>query len=234
MGTIIDSVCDLAVRVANDNSHGYSQVNRWGQDYDCSSLVIWLWTQCGVDVKSRGATYTGNMTQAFLQSGFRKVNPVTEGLKAGDVLINVVHHAALYIGNGKIVEASIAETGTTHGRPGDQTGREISIDPYYDFPWDWVLRYDADVVTPVLDTGANYTDDNKCNVVIPMIESGFYGPAVAAAQAALNYHGFGPLDVDGDFGPETEKATRNFQKRHNLEIDGIIGPITWNTLFYWR
>ena len=232
---VIDKVCSLAIEIANDDTHGYSQRNRWGPDFDCSSLIVWLWTQCGVDVKSRGATYTGNMYNAFLQAGFRKVDPVLENLQAGDVLLNVIHHTALYIGNNKIVQAAIAENGTVHGQTGDQTGKEIAIYSYYDYPWDYVLRYEEkEESKPSLSVGANYGDDNYCLTAIPMIESGFYGPAIAAAQAALNYHGFGPLVLDGDFGPETEKATRLFQKRHGLEIDGIIGSITWNTLFYWR
>ena len=29
-----------AIKIANDPAHGYDQDNRWGPDYDCSSLVI--------------------------------------------------------------------------------------------------------------------------------------------------------------------------------------------------
>ena len=32
-----------AIRIANDPAHGYDQDNRWGPDYDCSSLVISAW-----------------------------------------------------------------------------------------------------------------------------------------------------------------------------------------------
>lgn len=237
----IDEVCKLAVEIATDDSHGYSQRNRWGPDYDCSSLVIHVWTACGVDVKGLGASYTGNMLNAFLQAGFRKVNPVMENLIPGDVLLNVAHHTALYIGNGKIVQATIAENGTVYGEFGDQTGGEIGIFPYYDYPWDYVLRYvetsepPAPAPSPLpLPPGANYGDENICYAGVPMLETGCYGPAVAALQGALNYHGFGPLEIDGDFGPETELSVRQFQKRHNLEIDGIVGPITWGNLFYWR
>jgi hypothetical protein len=34
------SAINWAVAIANDDSHGYDQTNRWGPDYDCSSLVI--------------------------------------------------------------------------------------------------------------------------------------------------------------------------------------------------
>ena len=40
MATKIDKAVTWAVGIANDNSHGYDQADRWGPDYDCSSLVI--------------------------------------------------------------------------------------------------------------------------------------------------------------------------------------------------
>ena len=39
-----------------------------------------------------------------------------------------------------------------------------------------------------------------------------------------------PLDLDGLFGPRTDRAVRRYQARHKLEIDGIVGPRTWLTL----
>lgn len=134
---------------AKDNSHGYDQRYRWGErgDYDCSSAVISAWQAAGVPVKSKGATYTGNMLAAFLACGFsdvtRTVNLATgAGLQRGDVLLNTTHHTAMYCGNGKEVEASINEKGTAvGGAPGDQTGREFLIRPYRNYPWNHVLRY---------------------------------------------------------------------------------------------
>lgn len=38
------------------------------------------------------------------------------------------------------------------------------------------------------------------------------------------------IDVDGEFGPVTEAAVREFQRRHALVPDGIVGPITWHAL----
>ncbi|MCH4013796.1 MAG: LysM peptidoglycan-binding domain-containing protein [Solobacterium sp.] len=134
---------------AKDNSHGYDQRYRWGErgDYDCSSAVISAWQAAGVPVKSKGATYTGNMLSVFLACGFsdvtRTVNLATgAGLQRGDVLLNTTHHTAMYCGNGKEVEASINEKGTAvGGAPGDQTGREFLIRPYRNYPWNHVLRY---------------------------------------------------------------------------------------------
>lgn len=235
---IIENVCSLAVQIAEDNSHGYSQYNRNGNpDFDCSSLVIYLWTKCGVDVASAGATYTGNMLNAFLSKGFRKVNPVLESLQAGDVLLNVVHHTALYIGNGQIVQATISENGTIHGNPGDQTGKEIGIFKYYDYPWDYVLRYEPNTPDPKPDhkPEISYTEDDCVNVRIPELVRGEWGSAVSAMQACLKYHGFYlHRDIDGYFDASTETALLDFQRKHNLERDGICGALTWHELMFWN
>lgn len=106
--------------MANDDSHGYCQDHRWGADgdYDCSSAVITAWENAGVPVKTKGATYTGNMPGVFTTNGFEvvthEVNLNTgSGLKRGDVLLNTTYHTAMYCGNGKEVEASINERNST-------------------------------------------------------------------------------------------------------------------------
>ena len=232
----IDEAVKLAIDIARDDSHGYSQQNRTGPDYDCSSLIIHIWDSIGVNVSSRGATYTGNMAQAFLQAGFRKVNPAVESLQPGDVLLNIQHHTALYIGDGKIVQAAIAENGTVHGLPGDQTGGpdglrgEIGIYPYYDYPWDLILRY-----SPGTNPEISYRDDRCKETQMPMLQHGDWGPAVAAMQGALMYHGFMTNQKpSGMFDTGTETYLLAFQRKHGLEIDGICGPKTWNELCYWR
>ena len=69
----------FALDIANDDSHGYDQVNRWGSpDYDCSSLVITAYDKAGVPVKSKGATYTGNMREAFKKCGFVEVSDMVK------------------------------------------------------------------------------------------------------------------------------------------------------------
>lgn len=55
------------------------------------------------------------------------------------------------------------------------------------------------------------------------------GPDVQQAQTALGRWGFN-LVPDGVFGPATQRAVEQFQRRQGLTPDGIIGPQTWAVL----
>ena len=60
--------------------------------------------------------------------------------------------------------------------------------------------------------------------------SGNIDPAkVKHVQEMMKAQG-GKLDIDGKFGPSTEKAVREFQKKNGLKVDGIVGPQTMAAL----
>jgi peptidoglycan hydrolase-like protein with peptidoglycan-binding domain len=64
----------------------------------------------------------------------------------------------------------------------------------------------------------------------PTIRRGAKGDAVKLLQFLLGEHGF-PVTIDGDFGPNTERAVKDFQEfRGSLTVDGIVGPLTWTAL----
>ena len=227
---VIDKAINWAVSIANDNSHGYDQLHRWGPDYDCSSLLISAWQQAGVPVQANGATYTGNMKNVFIKCGFESIKFVKGmSLKRGDVLLNEKHHTAMYIGDGKVVMASINENGKAVGcRTGDQTGREILTCNYYvpSYGWDYVLRYP--------------TQEEVINVSVTLrqIKEGDICVEVGMVQTLLNKLGYvgkngRALTVDNDFAPNgnTAYAVANFQKAKGLNPDKVIGPKTYEYLF---
>lgn len=154
---IINDAVEWAVNIANDDTHGYDQANRQGPDYDCSSLCINAYQQAGINVKGAGASYTGNMKDAFVSCGFDAIS-YSSGmtLLKGDIILNESDHVVIYIGNNQVVNASINELGTTTGgETGDQTGTEIYIRSMYEYSsgWDYVLRL------PVSDSGSDEPDE---------------------------------------------------------------------------
>jgi peptidoglycan hydrolase-like protein with peptidoglycan-binding domain len=59
----------------------------------------------------------------------------------------------------------------------------------------------------------------------PTLRRDSSGGAVSSLQRALAALG-ADLAVDGSFGPNTERAVRDFQTRSGLEADGVFGPAT--------
>lgn len=145
-----DRFVDLALKYAEDDSHGYSQKppsGRWGPDYDCSSLVYFLANEAGYPVGAGGdkVRFTGTMLKDFEKAGFQILpfaNVGISDLEVGDILLNLALHAEVYVGNGESVGATGSETGDYVGEAGDQTGHEIEKHPVttFDKEWDYILR----------------------------------------------------------------------------------------------
>ena len=211
--------------IANDPKHGYSQLNRWGSpdtwsDYDCSSLVISAYEAAGIKVKTAGATYTGNMYNAFIKCGFKDVtSQITlssgKGLKAGDVLLNHTHHTAMMINTTQLAQASIDEKGgIMGGKVGDQTGQEIHIRTYYNYPWNVVLRYPETVELPTLDK-SGYKKGSKTIGVLSLKQQLLYAKKKGMVSANMNN--------DSNFGSGTQKAVNELLKKWGYKQNGIAG-----------
>jgi peptidoglycan hydrolase-like protein with peptidoglycan-binding domain len=137
----------------------------------------------------------------------------------------------MFVGDGLEVEASINEKGGAHGgQPGDQTGREILVRAYRNYPWDCVLRYVGNgEPVPDVPTGKPY------NFTVHTVRRGSKGADVLLLQRLLRGMSFRDDDNvvlvrDGEFGEKTEQALRKFQKKYNLEVDGICGPASWGKM----
>lgn len=149
-----------------DEGHGYSQPGRTGHgsesicidgatyqfkggDRDCSSAVISAYEAAGVNCG--GATYTGNMRALMCATGNFEWKSADCIAQRGDIYLNECGegmdggngHAAMCISSNPnmLAEFSTSENGGIDGRPGDQTGQESRIVPYYDCPWDGILHY---------------------------------------------------------------------------------------------
>ena len=213
-------------------SLGYDQSNRQdfrdGGETDCSALVIHALKEAGFDTGS--ATYTGNMRSNLTKRGW-KVIANNGRPQAGDILLNDVNHVAVYIGGGKLAQASIDERGRiTGGRGGDQTGWETNVRSYYNYPWNCYLRYVGTNTTTTQQTGK-------------LDEDGMFGPSTA--NRAMEYEGIAPdSEVSHQYRQECNKnlyaasfdktligsnLIRTWQKRlkakgfYKGEIDGLCG-----------
>ena len=57
-----------------------------------------------------------------------------------------------------------------------------------------------------------------------LLKKGSKGEQVKLIQEFLE------IDVDGIFGPGTERAVKSWQHANNLDADGIVGPKTWDAM----
>lgn len=61
------------------------------------------------------------------------------------------------------------------------------------------------------------------------VSYGSSGSDVRELQKKLNENGYS-LEVDGQFGSKTQAAVKDYQKKNNLQVDGIAGKNTWGSL----
>ena len=144
----VESAISWAIAIANDDSHGYSQANRTGPDYDCSSFVSTAFKKAGFSVS--GTLHTGNMLNSFVSAGFTKYNKGSVTLQRGDILLRPKTssrggHVELYIGNNQCVAAH----SNYDGKTGDGNGKEIQVRSknYCSFcknsDYTYILRYEG-------------------------------------------------------------------------------------------
>jgi hypothetical protein len=70
-----------------------------------------------------------------------------------------------------------------------------------------------------------------------VVRKGDKGPVVEFLQKILDKNGYKLTSsprknsgVDGDFGPKTLRAVKQFQRDEGLAVDGVVGPKTWKAL----
>ena len=72
---------------------------------------------------------------------------------------------------------------------------------------------------------------NNYSRILKVTSPLMYGEDVRAVQNKLNSLGYNAGTADGYYGEGTRTAVINFQTARGLDIDGEVGPNTWDTLF---
>ena len=79
----------------------------------------------------------------------------------------------------------------------------------------------SDVENDNADSSNSDINEKVSDTKMPTIKKGSRNKAVKIWQLIIG------VEVDGKFGPKTDAATKEFQKKNGLEADGIVGPKTW-------
>jgi N-acetyl-anhydromuramyl-L-alanine amidase AmpD len=116
---------------------------------------------------------------------------------------------------------------TSHNNVSKAFGRSTHWDPGEGFN---VQRYLRLVRKKLRERGQDVPPGNDLKPNPPTVGRGDSGWRVKSVQRRLAYHGFDPGATDGDFGPQTEEAVKSFQKSRDLDVDGVVGPMTWKAL----
>jgi predicted chitinase/peptidoglycan hydrolase-like protein with peptidoglycan-binding domain len=198
----------------------------WKGPWDCAEFISWLvFQETGIlygclddNAKPHDAdAYTGGWRRDVEQRGIR-VSVDKASATVGGIVLRYpppggMGHVALCDGKGGTIEAKGKKFGvvadTVHGRPWD-TGVLIPGIKYDS-------EADAIVVRPPTELYARNAPNMDKVVIIEI-------------QKALMAKGFGPLDIDGEFGPDTESTVVAFQNSEGLVVDGQVGPDTARAL----
>jgi hypothetical protein len=205
--------------------------------FDCVCFIkALLWGWCGDASKDYGgAQYGSNGVPDISDSGMinvcSDVSTDFRTIQVGEV-VWLPGHIGVYVGDGLAVECTpiwkdgvqvtaVHNIGTKSGYKGRFWTKHGKL-PY--------VTYEAEPVKPV------ETKEEECFVDVKMLSKGSRGDSVRALQVLLIGYGYscGKWGADGDFGADTEKAVRAYQKKifpnAPAEWDGIVGSKTWGKL----
>lgn len=247
----------FAVRIANDNSHGYSQAVRSlyntanPKSFDCSSLVLtayyYAFLKNGLTDQAnylkRNCSYTGNMLR-MLNTGFEAVarnQTAHVQMIRGDIELNTTYHTALAVGKDIIVHARSSE-GTTDTK--DNSGNEIRTQPWYLYSHGWThrLRFtgrgiDFSKLTNTSESKptATITKGDRYMFEPKTVELGSKGTSVLLLQEILVARDFRGADnqilsLDRVAGENTICALNSYKKSRNMKQDGICDAAVWKDL----
>lgn len=151
-------------------------------------------------------------------SGYNRILKLTAPLMYGEDIINVQNKLNSLGYNVGIADGYYGEA-TRIAVMNFQSARGLDVDGEVG-PTTWNALFGTSS-----SSGSNY------NRILKLTSPLMYGEDVRRVQNKLNSLGYNAGIADGYYGEATRSAVMNFQSTRGLDVDGEVGPTTWNTLF---
>lgn len=201
--------------------------------FDCVCLIkglLWGWNG-DAGHTSGGAKYASNhVSDLNADAMIRVCSDVSTDfskIQVGEV-VWTNGHIGVYIGNGLAVESTpIWKDGvqiTAVRNIGEKSGYNSR---------NWIKHGKLPYVTYEKTANKKTSKgENTVTIELMTLQNGATGAQVKTLQQLLMAKGYKlpKHGDDGDFGDETDKAVRAFQKAKGLKEDGVVGKNTWNKL----
>ena len=177
--------------------------------YDCRGFTYWCLKQVEIIINGQGATSQWNTAANWASKGEIAAMP-------RDTLV------CLFVQKGKTME----HTGFGYNSETCECSNGVQHFTSRNKKWThWAVPAGLYSTDP-------HPEPEPVPAWRPTIRRGSKGAEVGECQTMLVKLGYdiGPCGIDGDFGRATEKAVREFQGDHQLVVDGVVGPMTWDAL----
>lgn len=163
---------------------------------------------------------------------FAKVGKVGKIPELGALVIFTHSHAGRVLSIDTDTKTFACGEGNTSNAQYDRSGDSCAIKTY---TWDDPRIKGFCYIDYVEEMGGKDTVEGY-QTTFEILHIGMNGPDVETLQDMLSAKGYTgkdgkPLELDGEFGENTDYALRCYQRDHGLDPDGWAGKLTWANLF---
>lgn len=176
--------------------------------FDCRGFTRWLLSQVGVPLFGGTVSAQWEDSKNWVAKG-TSMDTLPHGLVC---CVFRPSHTGMYTGDGMVRHCS--GTVKEEALPGKPNWQKWAI------PAGLYTNAELEAAGVKFDPAKN----------IPTLRKGNNCDEVVELQALLNAKYGYDLEIDGAFGAKTEAAVKDFQRKHGLTADGIVGPKTWAAL----
>lgn len=202
----------------------------------CCAFVNWVFNECGASDLFYGGQKTAYCPT--VESYYRKQGRWFKSGNVGDLVLfdfsgkGIAGHIGIVEkvnadGTYTTIEGNTSTSNQANGGCVMRRTRSISTIRGFARP-----NYGGSTATTKNTVTVTKTGGKTVNITLNQLQKGDTGKQVMTLQRLLQGFGFdiGKDGVDGDFGNNTMKALKAFQKGNGLTVDGICGTNSWTKL----